>query len=388
MRGERARLGGGYLWYYAALGVFVPYWPLYLAGRGLDAVQIGLVMGIFAGARIVGPPLYAHWADRSGRPLGLLRVAAVAAAACVILFPALGPLWAVAAALAAYSALWNGFMPVFDAHVLRRVGDDTGRYGLLRLWGSLGFIAAAVAAGAWVDRAGAAGIPALVAVLVAITGLSLVGLPEAAPAGPQRPARVLRVVLGDRRVPAFLAVCFLMLASHGAYYNFFSLYLERLGYARLSIGLLWAWAVVAEVGLFLMAPRIMAGWRLGRLLPAALAAAVVRWTALALWPEQPAVVIAAQALHLATFGLFHLCSVSAVQRLFPRDAAARGQALCGSVGYGAGGIAGAWLSGWLWRQVAPGAAFAAGALLALAALWLAALKLRDLEARGGAVPPA
>ncbi len=375
---ERARLGGGYFWYFAALGVFVPYWPLYLAGRGLDAVQIGLVMGVFAGMRIVGPPLYAQRADASGRPLALLRAAGLATVACIVTFPALHSVWALALALAVYSALWNGFMSVYDAHVLQRLGDQAGRYGLLRLWGSVGFIAASVLAGAWFERAGMAMLPLALALLVGITAASLAGLPDAAVQRPAGAGAPLRAALKDPRVRAFLAVSFLMLASHGAYYNFFSLYLERFGYPRATIGLLWAWAVAAEIGLFLLAPRVMLRWPLQRLMVIALAAAAVRWLALALWPERLPVVFGAQALHLASFGLFHLCSVAVVQALFPRGAAARGQALYGSVGYGAGGVAGAWLSGWLWREFAPQAAFLAAALLALAATWLAAARLRGL----------
>ncbi len=377
---ERAQLAGGYFWYFAALGVFVPYWPLYLAGRGFDAVQIGLVMGVFAGMRIIGPPLYAERADASGRPLALLQAAGLATVACVVAFPVLHSLWAVALALAAYSVLWNGFMAVYDAHVLQRLGDDAGRYGLLRLWGSLGFIATSVLAGMWFEHAGLASLPWLLALLVGITAASLAGLPDARA---QRSAGVgapLRTALRDPRVRTFLAVSFLMLASHGAYYNFFSLYLERFGYARATIGLLWAWAVAAEIGLFLLAPRLMLRWPLQRLMVVALVAAAVRWVALAAWPDRVAVVFAAQALHLASFGLFHLCAVALVQALFPRAAAARGQALYGSVSYGAGGVAGAWLSGWLWREVAPQAAFLAGAALALAAAWLVAARLRGLDA--------
>lgn len=377
---ERVRLGGGYFWYFAALGVFVPYWPLYLSGRGFDAVQIGLVMGVFAGMRIVGPPLYAARADASGRPLALLRAAGLATVACVVVFPALHSLWALALALAAYSALWNGFMSVYDAHVLQRLGDDAGRYGLLRLWGSLGFIAASVLAGAWFERAGLASLPLTLALLIGITAAALAGLPDAAVARPAAAGAPLRAALKDPRVRAFLVVSFLMLASHGAYYNFFSLYLERFGYPRAAIGLLWAWAVVAEIGLFLLAPRLMVRWPLQRLMVIALLAAALRWLALAIWPERMPVVFAAQALHLASFGLFHLCAVAVVQALFPRGAAARGQALYGSVGYGAGGVAGAWLSGWLWREFAPQAAFLAAAVLALAAAWLAAVRLGSVNA--------
>ncbi len=118
--------------------------------------------------------------------------------------------------------------------------------------------------------------------------------------------------------------------------------------------------MIAEIGVFLLARRLLARFSLRSLTVFALGAAALRWLALALWADTGAVVFAAQTLHLASFGLFHLCSVSIAQVLFPRDAAARGQALHGSLGFGLGGMVGALASGWLWREVSPEAAFMAG----------------------------
>jgi PPP family 3-phenylpropionic acid transporter len=368
---EARRLAGGYFWYFATIGLFVPYWPLFLAERGLDGVQIGLAMGVFAAMRVVGPPAYAHWADASGRPLRLLQAASLATLCCALAFHWLESAWAIVLVLACYSVLWNGVMSVYDALVLARLGADSGRYGLLRLWGSLGFIVVAVAAGRGLDRVGVDALPLALATLVGITWATLRRLEPDRAREPFRPRSPLGPVLADRRVQVFLVVAFLMVASHGAYYNFFSLYLERLGYDRTVIGLLWAWAAVAEIGVFLLARRLLARYSLRTMMVVALAATAGRWLALALWADRASVVFASQTLHLASFGLFHLCSVAIAQVLFPRDAAARGQALHGSVGFGLGGMAGSMASGWLWSEISPEAGFMAGALTAMAAAALA-----------------
>jgi MFS transporter, PPP family, 3-phenylpropionic acid transporter len=382
----RAQLAAGYFWYFAALGLFVPYWPLYLAGRGFDALQIGLLMSVFAALRIVGPPAYAWWADASGRPLQLLRGAALASIACALAFPELDSLLAVALVLAVYSALWNGVMSIYDAHVLEQLGADAGRYGLLRLWGSVGFIASSLAAGAWLGGEQVASLPYALAGMIALTWLALLGIgPGRTMPQRGRPAS-LRPALRDPRVRVFLAVSFLMLLSHGAYYGFFSLYLELHGYSPTVIGVLWAWAVLAEISVFLLAPRLLARCSLRRLTLAALAATVLRWVLIATLPGQAAVMVLAQALHLASFGLFHLCSVNLARRLFPAGAAARAQALHGSIGYGLGGMLGAVLSGWIWQVVGPSAAFGAAAAAALLALLLAAVGLVQLPSERDACP--
>lgn len=381
MNRERQRLASGYFWYFSTVGLFVPYWPPYLALRGLDPVEIGLVMGVFSAMRAVGPPAYAHWADVSGRRPALLQGAALASLACAGCFYWLDSAWSIAVALAAYSVLWNGVMSVYDAHVLERLGADSGRYGLLRLWGSVGFIVLAILAGPGLGAAGLDKLPLVLAALIALTWASLLGL-EQGPARPgTRPAMPLGPLLADRRVLAFLAAGFLMVASHGAYYNFFSIRLEQLGYGRAAIGLLWAWAAIAEIGVFLLARQLLARFSLRSLAVVALAATSLRWAALALWADRPIVVFASQTLHLASFGLFHLCSVAIAARLFPRQAASLGQALHGSVSYGLGGMVGALTSGWLWREVSPAAAFLAGAGVAAAAAVLAAHGLRGLPPR-------
>ena len=381
MRRERRRLASGYFWYFATVGLFLPYWPPYLALRGLDPVEIGLVMGVFSGMRVVGPPVYAHWADISGRRPTLLRGAALAALACAVSFSQVDSTLSIAVALAAYSVLWNGVLSVYDAHVLERLGADSGRYGLLRLWGSVGFIAVAVLAGPGLEAVGLDKLPVVLAVLVALTWASLLGLEQGAARPVARPAGTLRPLLADRRVLVFLATSFLMVASHGAYYNFFSIFLEQLGYGRTAIGLLWAWAVIAEIGVFLMARRLLERFSLRSLTVVALVATSLRWTALALWADLPSVVFASQTLHMASFGLFHLCSVAIAARLFPRQAASLGQALHGSVGFGLGGMSGALASGWIWREVSPAAAFLACAGVAAAAALLATYGLRGLPRR-------
>ena len=374
---ERQRLARGYFWYFATVGLFVPYWPPFLASRGLEPVAIGVVMGLFAAMRVVGPPAWAHWADVSGRRLGVLRSAALLSALLAASFHWLHSPWAIALALTAYSAAWNGVMSVYDAHVLDRLGAEQGRYGRLRLWGSVGFILFAVAGGPLIDQAGPGALPWMLATVILVALWSLRGLPEGTPPGEQPPVRIGRL-LRDRRVWAFLLAAFLMVASHGPYYTFFTLYLDAAGYSRTAIGLLWAWAVVAEIGVFLAAPWLLRRVPLRGLTVAALLATALRWSVLGHWPDAPVLVFGAQALHLASFGLFHLCSVMIASQLFPGRLAARGQALHGAVGYGLGGVAGAVGGGWLWSEVSPGAAFIVAAWLAAAAAGIAAWGLRGL----------
>ncbi len=371
MQAGRAQLGAGFFWYYAALGLLVPFLPVYLSDRGFGPADIGALMGVYAGLRIIGPPLFARWADAPGRRVLALQLASVASLLCVLTFHWLGSFAAIAVALAIFSALWNGLMPVFDAQVLDQVDADAGRYGALRLWGSLGFIATALGAGIALEGEGMSRFPWLLAACVGVTCVVLASLKRPAQVTPGRRGPILPS-LRQGRVIALLAVSFLMLLSHGAYYGFFSLYLEQHGYSRGVIGLLWALGVAAEIAVFLMAARLTLRFSLRFLLLVSLAATSLRWGALAMWPEWPLVVVLAQLLHLASFGLFHLCLVTLTRQLFPLDAAASAQALQGSISYGAGGMLGVMASGSLWQAFGPSAPFVFSAAVAAIA-WLVAL---------------
>ena len=75
MTTSRTVLGAGYFWYFAATGVFLPFWPVFLREEGLGATDIGLMMAVFYVCRTVGAPAYAGLADATGRRVMLLRLA-------------------------------------------------------------------------------------------------------------------------------------------------------------------------------------------------------------------------------------------------------------------------------------------------------------------------
>jgi PPP family 3-phenylpropionic acid transporter len=49
------RLSGYYFFYFATLGVLVPYWGLYLQSVGFTPVDIGNLIAILMFSRIVAP---------------------------------------------------------------------------------------------------------------------------------------------------------------------------------------------------------------------------------------------------------------------------------------------------------------------------------------------
>jgi PPP family 3-phenylpropionic acid transporter len=361
------RLALFYFMFFLYAGAYVAYFPAYLAARGLGAAQIAWVIALPAFGRMIAPTAWGALADRTGWQRGIVVFACVANAACFTLLPYMPGFGAIAWLIAGTSALAAAALPLVEAITLGALAERPGRYGPIRLWGSIGFIAAVLGGGAWLDVRSVESLPAALMVCAA----ACVAVALCLPAGAKHAAQKAGPLLIGRPAQALLAAGFCMSAAHGALYAFFTLHLQREGYSGSAIGLYWTIGVLAEIVVFLYLPTLFRRFALSTILVASFACAVVRFLAIGWGAALPAILLPAQLLHAATFGAFHAASVAAVHRVFPPEAQGRGQTLFSSICYGAGGAVGALLAGWAWETAGPGLAFSVSALVGLAGLLLA-----------------
>ena len=374
------RLAAFYLAYFAYVGAFTPYFPLYLAGRGLSPAELATVLAMPQLARIFAPTFWGWLADRHDARRAVVVVSCAALAAGFAAIPFVPGFMGITALVATTSVLAAGGLPLVEAITLSTLAGRSGHYGPIRLWGSIGFILAVLLVGAWLDRHAAATLPAV------LLGLTLVALAVALmlPVGAASP-RSIDAGTPRLGIPAsawaVIGAGFCMAAAHGALYAFLTLHLQRLGYSGKSIGALWTLGVLAEIVVFFYLPALFRRYSLSAILLASLLAAVVRFAAIGWAAGYLAVLVVAQLLHAATFGAFHAASVAAVHRVFPASAHARGQALFSSLAYGGGGASGALVAGWAWEKGGPALTFslaaASAALGASLLLWLRPMKLYE-----------
>lgn len=362
------RLSGFYFFYFALLGVLVPYWSLYLRHLGFEAAAIGALMALPQVTKLVAPLLWGWLADRTGRRLAIIRAGNLVAALVFSAVFLARDFAAMALLLIGFSFFWNAVLAQFEALTLETLGAHSGRYSHVRLWGSVGFIAAVLGLGAALDHIPVTLVPwAMLAALWGIWVCTLF-LPADDRRARQRPRAPLARVLARPRVMAFFLCAFLMQLSHGPYYTFFTLYMDELGVARGVTGGLWALGVAAEVGLFLVMHRLLRRFSLRSLLAGSLALAALRWVLIGLWAERLPVLVAAQLLHAVTFGCFHAACIAWVHRHFADGLAGQGQALYSSIGFGAGWALGASGAGVLWAYMGADSFLLAAAVAALAAV--------------------
>jgi MFS transporter, PPP family, 3-phenylpropionic acid transporter len=318
------RLAVFYAALFVALGVQVPFLPLWLAAKGLDPGAIGIVLSLPMIVRVFAIPLATRGADRHD---ALHTVLVVASGMAVLGYGALGLTQGVVAVTLAYalaSAFFTPLIPLADAYALRGLGHIGRAYGPVRLWGSAAFIVGTFAAGLLLDVMAARDLIWIMVATLAMTtaaafalspltlrdGVAAKGLPFA------------RDLLRDPVLLAAAAAASLIQASHAIYYGFSALDWTTAGFDGGAIAALWALGVVAEIALFAISGRLSIAPT--TLLMLGGAGAVIRWGAMAFDPP-PALLPPLQCLHAFSFGATHLGAVAVVARRAPVELAATAQ---------------------------------------------------------------
>lgn len=368
--------------YFGFIGYFNPYLPLWLKELGFGTFAIGVLSAVQSLTRVVAPYAWGWLSDHTGHRVWLMRIAALLAFLCAWGLLAT-PHWIepgvayVGLVLFAMFVNTSAMMPMAEAAMAQQVSSggrlDVGRYGRVRVWGSIGFIVTVVVFGFWFDRHGMTGFGWGAVGMLAGLVVAAWRLPAAREeAGDAASAPLLGPVMARPAVRWFFASLALMILSHVALYAFFSLYLDALGYGKRVVGFLWAVSVIVEIVWFMGQGRWLPRWRLGLWMTAACALASLRFAATAGLGDSLAVLVLAQAAHAITFAAHHTVCIAFINRHFPGRLRGRGQALFTVIGYGLPGLAGGVAGGALSDALGFGSVFwaaAAAAALASVAAW-------------------
>lgn len=338
-------------------------------------------MALIMITKVIAPNIWGWVADHTGRRTLIIKLTTfVTAIAFAGVFMGQGYWW-MAAVMCVFSFFWNAALPQFEATTMSSLGEQVHKYSSIRLWGSVGFILAVVVLGELLEYVDIGVVPMVIwGLLIGLFFVTLLAPGDGKSESDLHGASIWSV-LKRREVLVLLAVCFLLQASHGPYYTFFTIYLEEYEYSRGTIGRLWALGVVAEIGVFLIMHRLMPRFGPYVLLLWSLGLTTVRWLLIAAYPDSLAIILFAQGLHAASFGIYHAVAIHLIHKFFVGRHQGRGQALYSSLSFGAGGAVGSLFSGYMWETVSPAATYysaaAMSALAVLIACW--GIKEKDME---------
>jgi len=324
--GFATRLAALYGATFIVLGIQLPFFPVWLKAKGLDAGMIGVVLAAPIVVRVFSITLAARVADRRD---ALRATIVVASAASVLGYTLVGLASGPAAILAAYTVaalVFTPVMPLADTYALKGLRQRGRAYGPVRLWGSAAFILGTFIAGVATDTIPARHLIWLIVAGYAISAVAATLLApvstSAPPAGETQPAP--RGLLRDPAFLAGVAAASLIQASHAVYYSFSALAWRADGLDGTAIAGLWALGVIAEIVLFALQGRLPPFITPTALLMVGGLGGALRWGAMALDP--PSVVLPLlQLLHAASFGATHLGALGFVAAKAPAGQGATAQ---------------------------------------------------------------
>lgn len=341
--GFSMRLGIFYGVVFLLIGGFLPYFSVWLDGRGLSASEIGIVLATPLMVRVMITPVISFRADRTGNRRSMLVVLAWGTLGASLVFTQTHGFWTILAASIVFAIFWTSIMPLAEAVAMAGVRRDGHDYGRMRLWGSLTFILASMGGGFAIERWGseAALWTFIFASTAIVAGAHFLprspgdGDAKAGSKGSGSTMAPIRVRDAVALIKAPLFLLFLLATSaaqsaHAIYYVFGTLHWRGLGISTGVIGMLWAIGVIAEVLLFTKSTQIVRAIGPLRLICIAGLATAVRWTLTAMDPALGFLFVI-QILHGATFGAAHLGAVHFISAAVPEEYAGTAQGLYASV---------------------------------------------------------
>lgn len=377
-----------YFFSFGALGALFPFLPLLLEDRGLSATQISWVMALLPITGLFVPPLWGSLADALQARLPLLRLASVlCGAASLLLLPRWG-FWGHFIAVGALCVFRSPIISLADAVTCSALGGESDTFGRVRVWGSVGF-----AFFVWLlGMAHGSSRPALLSwSTCAIYVLSAV---VTLPLRRQPVDREEHGLLGQARGVMLQPGMMLYMLANAVYYSghatfdaFFGLHARALGFSDPFIGMAWTTGVGVEIGVMLAAPLLLRRVRAVHLLALCALAATGRWALMSVITSGPPL-LASQALHGLTFGLWYLSMVRFIQARVPERLRASLQSvtmafmgLGMTTGYIVGGQILQQAGGHILYRYAAGAA-ALSLVLYLLVAWLAPPPVKHQTAEG------
>jgi len=353
-----------YFIYFGVLGIFLPYFNLYCYHLGFSGLQIGILSALRSLTMVLFPLIWGSLADRFQirKPIYILCTFLSTSIWCLYLF--FFDFWPMLLIAVLYGIFYAPIISVLEAVTMDVLGREKKSYGRIRAWGSISFIVVVLVLGKIIE------LYAVDIILILILAGSLMlaavstGIPATKPQSKKRLQSGADSLL-QKRIIVFLLCAFLMLVSHGAYYAFFSIHLENLGYGSSFIGLAWALASTAEILVMVRSDKIFDRFSLENVLFFSFLVAAARWLILFL-AGSTALILASQILHAVTYGTFHMASILYIDRLAPGQLKTLGQAVNNALTYGLGLMVGFFVNGYVYGITGSYALFLMSALIAMA----------------------
>jgi PPP family 3-phenylpropionic acid transporter len=285
--------------------------PLWLADRGMNASLIGLINAAPLAVSVCLGLAVGKFADRFGDWRGVIILCSLIAATGSLLLEATRSPWGAVVVWSLATVPFLVMTPVADAAAIRTAHQAARSYGSIRVWGTLGFVAATVAAGFAFQSFGTTAFVPLLALCSFLRLAFAWGLPRFRTGANVSSSAATRPFVvegfGDLKQlmrPWFVAPVLagaLLGASHSAQNGFGPLIWKSQGVPDWLIGVYLAIAPTAEISAMLLSQRVLNLLPARALLLGCCLVGAARWSGY-VTPRAPVEIGLLQVLHLVTYG--------------------------------------------------------------------------------------
>lgn len=350
-------ISGFYFFYFALIGVHIIFIPKILDSINYDSTQIGIIYSAAPLVRFIVPFLFLR-GFRLNQNIFFAALVLMAISS-IGFYLWLYNFYMLLLANIAFGIGLALILPFVEVISLDFIGKE--RYGKIRLFGSIGFIAVALVLGRFLSSP-EIGIGFLVAMAFAtlVFGASVGVRDKKSPQKSDNSSMKLSQIFGDYRLwLGFL----LMQVSFGPFYNFFTIYATDHNISLNTTVWLWSFGVIAEIVMFYYQGKWITK-NLQNVLYLTASITAFRWILVAFFIDYQVVLFFSQSLHAFSFALFHTAAIAMLFSIY--SAKGHAQQFYLGIAYGLGGFIGAISSGYIYKYF-PQQLFIFGSVVALVA---------------------
>lgn len=350
--------------YFGSLGIFFPYFSLYLReSAGLSGTELGVILAIPPLVGMIAQPFWGQVADRTGARSGILAWLTLGTAMGYLGLGLAQGFWPIIFATGALALVGTAVFPVLTSvsfGILRGAGPHA--FGHVRVWGTIGFFVLVVGfpmllnarrpsggfepAAATVSQPGLELMFPVMAALVLVAACVAVFLPK-------KGAVALRAARGDWREllrnRAFVRFLLFALIAHFLMHGpmwLFPLFVRSRGGDMDTIRGMWILMLIVEIPLVFFTGSGLKRIGARGLLAVGVLVGGLRWSLCALIAN-PYLLFAVQALHGVTVVGLILGSPLYLDAVAPEKLRSTAQGVFSMVSVGIAGIVSNAAAGWL-----------------------------------------
>ncbi|WP_231571534.1 MFS transporter [Gordoniibacillus kamchatkensis] len=371
---------------YTMMAIVASCFPLYFDAVGYSKVQIGMLYSIGPMIGLVSNLLWGYLSDKWGttrKVLLLLLLGQLALAPVAFHTHSFALLYL---CMAFFFFFQQPMSSINDSQLLLLAAKTGKSYASFRVFGSIGFAAASLGFGLILARAGHGFTPYLVYASAACSLLIALALHDARRRGSFKPLELgpmVQIVRAPKFV-RFLSLLLVLSIAHRMNDGFLALYMRQLHASDAIVGYAWTTSAVSEIPVFFLLSKFGHKFKELALLTIASAFYVLRFALLSFIAD-PAWVVAVQALHSVSFGIFLFTALRYFQQAVPDEYRSSGQAIFAVMWSSLAGLLSGVIGGWVFQHLGGEWLYRIAAVLALIAAFGFYL-MHMKEERGEPVP--